>query len=178
MKIRTFFILTIIAATSYALLYAGSPALKNPFNRDVDYSNILVKRVIDGDTLLLENNERVRLIGIDTPEMHDSDKLLRDSKRSRQSTAEIKALGKKSYEFTRRLVEGKRVRLEFDVEKRDKYNRLLAYIYLEDGTFLNAKIVEEGYASIMSFPPNIKYADFFIGLYRQARENKRGLWRE
>jgi micrococcal nuclease len=178
LKLKAFLILTIIIAISCGLLYAGSLTFKNPFNQEVNYSDILVKRVIDGDTLLLENKERVRLIGIDTPEMHDSDKLLRDSKRSRQSMAEIKAMGRKSYEFTRRLLEGKRVRLEFDVEKRDKYNRLLAYIYLEDGTFVNAKIVEEGYASIMSFPPNIKYADFFVMLYRQARENKRGLWKD
>jgi len=147
-----------------------------PFGRSFDYSNILVTRAVDGDTLVLENNERVRLIGIDTPEMHESDKLNRDAQRSGQDVATIKQLGRQSYEFTKKLVEGKRVRLEFDVERYDKYKRILAYVYLLDGTFLNAEIVQQGYASLMTYPPNVKYADEFLKLYREARENKRGLW--
>jgi micrococcal nuclease len=151
--------------------------LQIPFGRSFDYSNILVIRAVDGDTLVLENNERVRLIGIDTPEMHESNKLNRDAQRSGQEVEVIKKLGRESYEFTKKLVEGKRVRLEFDVERFDKYKRILAYVYLEDGTFVNAKIVEEGYASLMTYPPNVKYADEFLKLYRQARENKKGLWK-
>ncbi|MDD5107927.1 MAG: thermonuclease family protein [Candidatus Omnitrophica bacterium] len=141
-----------------------------------DYSNILITRAVDGDTLVLENKERVRLIGIDTPEMHESNKLNRDAARSGQDVEAIKQLGRRSYEFTKKLVEGKRARLEFDVDRYDKYKRILAYVYLEDGTFVNAKIVEEGYASLMTYPPNVKYADLFLRLNRQARENKRGLW--
>ena len=148
-----------------------------PFGRTLDYSNILVTRAVDGDTLVLENNKRVRLIGIDTPEMHESNKLNRDAQRSGQAIEAIKQLGRQSYEFTRKLVEGKRVRLEFDVERYDKYKRILAYVYLFDGTFVNAKIVQEGYASLMTYPPNVKYADEFLKLYREARENKRGLWK-
>jgi micrococcal nuclease len=147
-----------------------------PFGKSYDYTNILVSRVVDGDTLVLENKERVRLIGIDTPEIHESNKLNRDAQRSGQDIATIKQLGRQSYEFTRKLVEGKRVRLEFDVERFDKYKRILAYVYLEDGTFLNAEIVRQGYASLMTYPPNVKYADLFKKLYREARENKRGLW--
>ncbi|MCX5693971.1 MAG: thermonuclease family protein [Candidatus Omnitrophica bacterium] len=149
---------------------------KFPFGKSYDYTDILVTRVVDGDTLVLENNERVRLIGIDTPEMHESEKLTRDAQRSGEETKIIKQLGKRSYEFTRKLVEGKRVRLEFDVERFDKYKRILAYVYLPDGTFLNALIVEQGYASLMTYPPNVKYADLFSRLYREARENRRGLW--
>jgi micrococcal nuclease len=149
---------------------------KLPFGKSYDYSNIFVRRAVDGDTLQLESGERVRLIGIDTPEMHDSDKLRRDSSRSQQDIATIKELGRRAYKFTQDLVEGKYVSLEFDVERYDKYNRLLAYVYLKDGTFVNAKIVEEGYASLMSIPPNVKYADLFLKLYQEARENKRGLW--
>jgi len=147
-----------------------------PFGRDYDYSDVLVTRAVDGDTLVLENNERVRLIGIDTPEMHESSKLNRDAQRSGQDEAAIKQLGRQSYEFTRKLVEGKRVRLGFDVERFDKYKRILAYVYLSDGTFVNAEIVKQGYASLLTIPPNVKYADLFLKLYRQARENKRGLW--
>jgi micrococcal nuclease len=90
--------------------------------------------------------------------------------------SEIRDLGRRSYDFTRDMAEGRRVRLEFDQERYDKYNRLLAYVFLEDGTFLNGRIVEEGYASITHYKTNTKYADLFLRLYRQARENKRGLW--
>ena len=148
-----------------------------PFGRSYDYRNILVTRAVDGDTLKLENGERVRLIGIDTPEMHDSDKLNRDSRRNKQDVRTIKELGRRAWEFTKQLVEGKRVSLEFDVEKYDKYGRILAYVYLQDGTFVNAKIVEEGYASLMTIPPNVKYAQLFLRLYQQARDNRRGLWK-
>lgn len=142
-----------------------------------NYTDILVKRVVDGDTLQLETGERVRLIGIDTPEMHESDKLYRDSQKAKEDITTIKKLGRRAYEFTKNLAEGKRVSLEFDVEKYDKYKRLLAYVYLKDGTFINAKIVEAGYASLMTIPPNVKYADLFLKLYQQARENRKGLWK-
>ena len=141
------------------------------------YADILVKRAVDGDTLVLGNNQRVRLIGIDTPEMHESSKLNRDAQRSGEDVATIKQLGRQAYEFTKELVEGKRVRLEFDVERFDKYKRMLAYVYLSDGTFVNAEIVKQGYASLMTIPPNVRYADLFLKLYRQARENQRGLWK-
>jgi micrococcal nuclease len=149
-----------------------------PFGKSYNYADILVVRAVDGDTLQLESGERVRLIGIDTPEMHESDKLYRDSQRTKQDIKTIKELGRRAYAFTRDLVEGKRVSLEFDVEKHDKYGRILAYVYLKDGAFVNAEIVKQGYASLMSIPPNVKYADDFLKLYREARENNRGLWKE
>ncbi len=69
------------------------------------------------------------------------------------------------------------MRLEFDVEKRDRYGRTLAYVYLEDGTFVNAKILEEGYGQVMTIPPNVKYSDHFLKLQREARAGNKGLWR-
>jgi micrococcal nuclease len=149
-----------------------------PFGKSYNYEDILVARVVDGDTLKLENGERVRLIGIDTPEMHESSKLYRDSQRTGNDVRTIKALGKRSYEFVRGMLENQRVRLEFDVEKHDKYGRLLAYVFLKDGTFVNAEIVRRGYASLMTIPPNVKYADTFKQLYKEARNNKAGLWKE
>lgn len=154
-----------------------SCAISLPFAKNQNYANILVSSVVDGDTLRLENGERVRLIGIDTPEMHESSKLYRDASRAKQDAATIQALGRRAYEFTRSLIEGKRVRLEFDLEKKDRYGRLLAYVYLKDGTFVNAEVVREGYANLMTYPPNVKYADLFLRFYREARENKRGLWK-
>ena len=151
---------------------------KVPLGKSYNYADIKVTRVIDGDTLLLENGERVRLIGIDTPEIHDSDKLERDAERSKEDKSAIKKLGMRSYEFTRDLIEGKNVTLEFDVEKYDKYKRLLAYVFrTKDNKFINAEIIEQGYASLMTIPPNVKYASLFQQLYARARENKRGLWK-
>lgn len=161
----------------FSLDSSGRLKFSIPFGGKYDYTEILVKRAVDGDTLELENRERVRLIGIDTPEIHESNKLYKDSQRTGQDINTIKALGMRAYQFTKKLVEGKRVRLEFDVDKHDRYGRLLAYVYLKDGTFVNAKIVEEGYASLLTIPPNVKYADLFLKLYQQARDNRRGLWK-
>jgi len=158
--------------------YGGKAKVSVPFGRSYNYEDILVSRVVDGDTLVLKNGQRVRLIGIDTPEMHTSEKLYRQARRSKTDIQKIMELGRRAYQFTRNLVGGKRVRIEFDVEKYDKYGRLLGYVYLKDGTFVNAKIVQEGYASLLTIPPNVKYADLFRALYQEARENNRGLWKE
>jgi micrococcal nuclease len=125
----------------------------------------LCTRVIDGDTIAVEKNgkkEKVRLIGVDTPEtVHPS--------------KPVEYFGKEASEFTRKNVEGKRVRLEYDWQSRDKYGRLLAYVYIEDGTFLNAEIIRQGYGfAYTRFP--FKYLKDFRQYEREARGNNRGLW--
>jgi micrococcal nuclease len=122
-----------------------------------------VKRVIDGDTLLLANGERVRLIGVDTPETKHPQK-------------PVQYFGKEAYLFTKRMVEGKEIRLDFDWQRRDRYGRLLAYVYLMDGTFLNAEIIKQGYGfAYTKFP--FKCLEEFRRYEREARENRRGLWK-
>lgn len=121
-----------------------------------------VSRVIDGDTIELTNGERVRYIGIDTPE-------------TKHPKKPVQYYGKEAYEANKRLVEGKEVRLEFDVTKRDKYGRLLAYVYVGD-VFVNAWLVENGYAQVYTYPPDVKYNELFLKLQKEAREKKRGLW--
>jgi len=106
----------------------------------------------------------VRYIGIDTPE-------------TKHPTKEVEPYGKEASEANRKLVDGKTVRLEFDVQEQDRYGRLLAYVYLEDGNFVNAWLVENGYAVVMTIPPNVKHQELFLKLQREAREAKRGLWR-
>ncbi|MCM8770577.1 MAG: thermonuclease family protein [Candidatus Omnitrophica bacterium] len=178
-KLFLVFLSLLIAGISYAVAQQGEGELRFsfPFGKKYDYNDILVRRVVDGDTLVLETGERVRLIGIDTPEMHESNKLYRDAQRTKQDIKTIQELGRQSYLFTKNLVEGKRVRLEFDVEKYDKYKRLLAYVFLADGTFVNAEIVRQGYANLLTIPPNVKYSAFFLKLYQEARQNRRGLWK-
>lgn len=126
---------------------------------------IKVKRAIDGDTLDLAHGERVRLIGVNTPEM-------------RHPSKGVEQYGREAAAFTRQLVEGKKIRLEYDAERKDKYGRTLAYAYLEDGTFVNAELLRQGYAQTMTIAPNVKYVDLFVGLQREAREARRGLWRD
>jgi len=122
-----------------------------------------VKRVIDGDTLLLINGERVRLIGVDTPETKHPQK-------------PVEYFGREAYLFTKEMVDGKEARFEFDRQKRDRYGRLLAYVYLLDGTFLNAEIIKQGYGfAYTRFP--FKYMEEFRRYEREARENRKGLWR-
>lgn len=123
----------------------------------------LVQRVIDGDTVKLVSGESVRYIGINTPELHHPQK-------------PVERYAREAKEFNRQLVEGKPVRLEWDAQRRDKYKRLLAYIYLEDGTFVNAELLRQGYAQTLTIPPNVKHADLFIQMEREARQAKRGLW--
>ena len=72
---------------------------------------------------------------------------------------------------------GDTVQIEFDVQQRDKYRRLLGYVYLADGRMLNEEIIKSGYASLMTYPPNVKYQDRFLKAYRAARSEKRGLWK-
>ena len=122
----------------------------------------VVERVVDGDTLALDGGEKIRLIGVDTPESVDPRR-------------PVERFGKEASAFTRRMAEGQRVRLEFGDEPRDRYGRTLAFVWLEDGTFLNAEIIRQGYGHAYTRFP-FRYADEFRALEREARENRRGLW--
>ncbi|MDP1853739.1 MAG: thermonuclease family protein [Candidatus Omnitrophota bacterium] len=171
-------ILPVSLALILAAVYAFSK-FSVPFSPKYAYNNVvLVSYVADGDTVKLKDGSWVRLIGIDTPEYHESEKLLRQARRAKKDIASIKKMGALAKSFTQEILLNKKARLEFDVEKRDKYKRLLAYIFLEDGTFVNAKIIEAGYAKIMTIPPNVKYADMFRQLQEKARTQKIGLWQE
>jgi micrococcal nuclease len=85
-------------------------------------------------------------------------------------------MAKKQKNTLTNLLKGKRVKLEFDVDSLDQYGRTLAYVYLENGTFVNSELIKNGYAMVMTVPPNVKFADKFVKLQQEARENNRGLW--
>jgi micrococcal nuclease len=141
---------------------------------------VIVKRVVDGDTLKIvyqKQEESVRLIGIDTPESKKNKKARKDAGRSGRDIEVITAMGKEAAKYMRTIAkEGDRATIEFDVQKRDKYKRLLGYVYLENGRMLNEEIVKAGYASPMTIPPNVKYQDKFLKAYSEARGAKRGLF--
>ncbi len=148
-----------------ALLLTLLPA---PVASQGDSTTVQVVRVIDGDTIqvccIAGQREKVRYIGINTPE-------------TKHPSKGVEYFGKEASEANRELVDGKSVSLEFDVQQRDRYKRLLAYVYLKDGTFVNAWLVERGYAQVMTVPPNVKYQKLFLKLERQVREARRGLWK-
>ena len=127
-----------------------------------------VKWVIDGDTFRLDDGSEkgvnIRLIGIDAPETRNT-----GNKTSHPFGAQSKA-------FLETMIGDSPLSLEYDVRRRDQYNRILAYVLLPDGLHINAEMVRMGYAQIMTVPPNVKYADFFYTLQTEAREAGRGLW--
>ncbi len=125
----------------------------------------------------MEGEESIRLIGIDTPESRVNKKTKKDAKRSGQDVETIIAMGKRATEYVESLVKpGGLITIEFDVQERDRYKRLLGYVYLSNGKMLNEEIVKAGYASVMTIPPNVKYKDRFLIAYQEARERKVGLW--
>lgn len=126
-----------------------------------------VVKVVDGDTIHVEvggAREKVRYIGVDTPE-------------TKHPSKGVECFGQKASDFNAELVANERVRLVRDVEERDRYGRLLAYVYrVRDGLFVNAELARLGYAQPLSIPPDVRYAERFAELARVARARGRGLW--
>jgi micrococcal nuclease len=126
-----------------------------------------VVRVVDGDTIQVEvggRREKVRYIGVDTPE-------------SVKPGTPVQCYAKRASAFNKHLLAGRRVRLVPDAEARDRYGRLLAYVYRSsDGLFVNAALVRHGYAHTLTIPPNVAHAGEFRRLASDARRAGRGLW--
>jgi micrococcal nuclease len=126
-----------------------------------------VVSVVDGDTIdvrLGARREHVRYIGVDTPE-------------TKHPWKGVQCYGQRASDFNAQLVSDELVRLVRDIERRDRYGRLLAYVYrVRDGLFVNAELARLGYAQPLSIAPDVRYADRFADLARQAREQGRGLW--
>lgn len=135
-----------------------------------------VERIIDGDTIkvkIANKSYNVRIIGVNTPETN-------------HPTKGVESYGLEAKEFTKKKLTGKTVWLEFDTQQKDKYGRLLAYVWLEKPNAIdedkirtkmfNAILLLEGYAQVMTVQPNIKYADYFVKFQKEAFQEKRGLW--
>ncbi len=119
-----------------------------------------VVRVVDGDTVELEGHGSVRLIGVDTPEVYGG----------------VECYGREASAYAKLQLEGATVRFTVGRDDRDRYGRLLAYLWLEDGRSFNALLVARGYASPLTVPPNDDYANAFVALSRRARRRAVGLW--
>lgn len=128
-----------------------------------------VKKVVDGDTIHLESGETVRYIGVDTPETKHPNK-------------PVECFGREAAAKNKELVEGREILMEKDVSNTDRYGRLLRYIYLpnpeatDEAIFVNEYLVEQGYAHLLTYPPDIKYDKMLKDAQTLAREEKRGLW--
>ena len=134
-----------------------------PSKKEIPDSPVEVVSVTDGDTLKVligSRQEKVRLIGMDTPEMAQ------------------KPWGGYAKKYLEGLVNasGRQVKLEYDVEKRDKYGRLLAYVRTADGQFVNYLLVRNGYAMLFTVPPNVRYVDDLTSAQKEAREKELGIW--
>jgi micrococcal nuclease len=124
-----------------------------------------VERVVDGDTIIVSGKVRVRLIGMDTPEVVDPRK-------------PVQCFGEAASQRTKALLpKGTPVRLVYDADHYDRYGRTLAYVYrVSDGMFIDAELVREGYARVLTIPPNVAHVSEFIALAADARRAGRGLW--
>ena len=129
-----------------------------------------VERIVDGDTIVVKmrgESVKVRMIGIDTPES------VAPSYYDKENTPQ----GLDASEYTKKLLEGKKVYLEYDVNYEDQYGRVLAYVYLKDAkTMVQMKLLEEGLASVYTVQPNSKYAEDFLRIQQEARSNGKGFW--
>lgn len=137
--------------------------------------------VIDGDTFIVRLNnsqEKVRLIGVDAPELHANEKALKESEETGQPVKEMTVEGKIAKEHLEKMIHpGTRIKLEYDTDKYDQYQRVLAYAYLENGTFINMRMVADGYAIHRPIRPNLKLANEFEAAYRTAQSKRLGLFR-
>lgn len=127
-------------------------------------NNMVITRVVDGDTVEVENGIKIRYIGINSPETKDPRK-------------RVECFGVEAYEFNKSLVEGKNATLEKDVSETDKYGRLLRYVWVEE-KFINEEMVKQGFASIATYPPDVKYYKRLLDAQNYAKNNQLGLWKK
>lgn len=178
--------LNILVSIFALLLFAGWINLYPAVHKGLsaDKNNRLPAKIVkisDGDTLFVEFDgvkQHVRLIGVDAPESFKNPKAMREIKNSNGSLLSITELGREATKYLRRLLKKDDVvYLEFDLERKDRFDRLLAYVYLPDGAMLNEKILRDGFGLPMRIGPNIRYQDLLQEAYYAARREKVGFWR-
>jgi endonuclease YncB( thermonuclease family) len=130
---------------------------------DAGSLRVKVRWVDDGDTIVVAGGERVRYLGINTPEVAHKDE-------------PGEPFGDEAKAFNKKLVQGRWINLELAEQQRDPYGRLLAYVFLADGTFVNGELVRQGYAHLLRKQPKLRYWERLLALQRQALKKKKGMW--
>ena len=141
-----------------------------------NYNSVLIDKVVRADTIVLESGQKIKLIGLNAPELPK----IKDAKVDSygiiiEEVNPATTIEEQAFDFAKSLLEKKRVRLEFDVETKDRDFHTLAYVFLPDGTLANVEIIRQGFADLKIMPPNTKYAKELRAAYQEARREKRGL---
>jgi len=147
------------------------------FNRGGDtYDHVQVRKVISADTIILEDDQKIKLIGVKAPQPPKKEKVEKDEFGFRiRNDDPTTSIEEKSFAFARQLLEDQYVRVEFDHNRRDENFYTVGYVFLKNGTLVNAEIIRQGFAEMTIRPPNLKYADQLREAYREARDEQRGL---
>lgn len=154
----------------FLLLLTGCANYQNTQRPDLSkLETYKVTRVVDGDTFWVDDGSekgmKIRLLCVDAPELRAS------------RYKEKGAYAKEAFEFLEELIGDKFIKLEYDVQRYDQYRRVLAYAYLENGTFVNGELIRNGYAKVVTYQPNVKHVDLLVELQKEAQSKSRGLWK-
>lgn len=147
----------------FFLLLLISLFLEKTYSAQFPYKPVKVSYVIDGDTVILASGEKIRYIGIDAPEI--------------DGRGIVEPFGQSAKALNKDLIGKKMVTLEFDTERYDRYGRILAYLFLPDGRFVNGELVRQGMAKTLTIPPNTKYSAYLHYLEKQAKRERLGIWK-
>ncbi|NHN28473.1 thermonuclease family protein [Paenibacillus agricola] len=157
----------ILAGLLMVVLLAGCQLQATPASSATGRDQVKVTRIVDGDTLEILLNgkkEKLRLIGVDTPE-------------TKKANTPVMFYGEEAAQYTKKRLDQKMIELEWDVDRKDQYDRLLAYVWIE-GELFNRALIREGYARLATFPPNVRYVDKFKLDQEDARKKQKGLWKD
>ena len=156
-----------VQLTPSAIINTTQPESTDSAVIGIEGQKVLITKVVDGDTFEVEGGRKVRILGVDTPETVDPRKA-------------VECFGKEASSKTKSLLDGKTVILQKDISETDKYGRLLRYVFLplENGQilFVDDFLIREGFAKVLTIPPDVKYSEQFLEAQGEAREEKRGLW--
>jgi micrococcal nuclease len=175
---RRLFILS--TSTTIVLLSALLGIQLTEANANTLWPEAKIVHVVDGDTVVVivaGKKEHLRLIGIDTPESRPNRRADLQADRNHTDRATIIKLGNEASNYARTLMpKGSTIQVEYDVERRDRYNRLLGYLWSKSGKMINEEILRAGYAYPLPVAPNLKYRGRLSAAFADSRSNKRGLW--
>lgn len=184
------FILSLYLLSNYGSFAEDSVEQGRRIKQKLEYAwqqqffDILVVKVQSGDMVRLANGEMVCLIGIDTPETNDGNKIQFDSKFTGIPVEVLKVMGNEAMQFLIEMIEGRNVRIEFDEKTKDQYGNLLGYVFLlperHDGKeiFINAEVIKRGYTYRIDTAPNLRYQNLFDDMRKKIDDDESQIWKK